>query len=505
VDEAPSITSASSATFAVGSAGRLSVTAAGFPAPSLSESAGDTLPGGGTFDPLTGALSGTPAVGSGGTYTLHFAAHNGVGGDATQTFTLTVDEAPSISSASATTFTAGSAGNFTVTASGFPGPTLSESLGDTLPAGVIFDPATGALGGTPAAGSGGTYTLHFTAHNGVGSDATQTFTLTVKGGPIPTCCTSFLSSACPSVPGQSVTLTATMSTVPTCGRCPTGWVDFFDQTTHADLGAVTLVGGVARLTTAALVTAGGHTITATYTSADGSFAAPGTPATLAQQVQGAVREPGPGPGQAVLYVGGTPGSNRISVRLDDGQVVVNFHDGSPKFRTPLAGLVGLVVYDQGNHAHIRVGERLMLPAVLFAGDGSDTQVEGGGGPTVEVGGTGGGHLRGGRGRNVLIAGRGGASLDGGRADDILIGGYTDFDTNLAALQAILAEWNSSASYAARTAALGAYFNTTTVHDDGRADRIDGEGGRDWVFALLSGPQKDRVKGVASNATVVGIS
>ena len=71
------------------------------------------------------------------------------------------------------------AGTFTVVASGSPTPTLSESNSDTLPSGVIFTAATGIVAGTPAAGTGGTYTLHFIAHNGVGSDATQTFTLTV--------------------------------------------------------------------------------------------------------------------------------------------------------------------------------------------------------------------------------------------------------------------------------------------------------------------------------------
>src|SRR5207248_1028502 len=56
---------------------------------------------------------------------------------------------------------------------------LSESGSDTLPSGVTFDAAGGLLHGTPAAGSAGTYTLHFAADNGVGSPVTQTFTLTV--------------------------------------------------------------------------------------------------------------------------------------------------------------------------------------------------------------------------------------------------------------------------------------------------------------------------------------
>jgi uncharacterized delta-60 repeat protein len=90
-----------------------------------------------------------------------------------------VDQAPAIASTNATTFTVGTAGIFTVTATGFPAPTLSESNTDALPAGVTFDAASGLLSGTPMGGSTGSYTLHLMAANGVGSDATQTFTLTV--------------------------------------------------------------------------------------------------------------------------------------------------------------------------------------------------------------------------------------------------------------------------------------------------------------------------------------
>ena len=172
-------TSGTNTTFTAGASGSFTVTDSGFPARTLSESGTDTLPSGVTFNSATGVLSGTPVAGSGGTYTLHFTAHNGVGSDATQTFTLTVDQAASFTSAAATTFTVGTSGTFNVTAAGFPAPVLSESETDTLPSGVTFNAATGVLSGTPAAGSAGTYTLNFTAHNGIGSDATQTFTLTV--------------------------------------------------------------------------------------------------------------------------------------------------------------------------------------------------------------------------------------------------------------------------------------------------------------------------------------
>ena len=41
----------------------------------------------------TATLSGTPAAGTGGTYPITITATNGVSPDATQTFTLTVDQA----------------------------------------------------------------------------------------------------------------------------------------------------------------------------------------------------------------------------------------------------------------------------------------------------------------------------------------------------------------------------------------------------------------------------
>ena len=42
----------------------------------------------------------------------------------------------------------------------------------------------GVLSGTPADGTAGTYAITITASNGVGSNATQSFTLTV-GNPVP--------------------------------------------------------------------------------------------------------------------------------------------------------------------------------------------------------------------------------------------------------------------------------------------------------------------------------
>ena len=173
VDQAPAITSANNTSFIVGTAGSFTAVATGYPTPTFSETG--VLPSGVTFT-SGGVLSGTPAAGTGGIYPFTITASNGISPNATQSFTLTVDQAPAITSASATTFTVGTAGSFTATATGYPATTFSET--GTLPSGVTFS-SGGVLSGTPAAGTGGVYAITITASNGVGSPATQSFTLTV--------------------------------------------------------------------------------------------------------------------------------------------------------------------------------------------------------------------------------------------------------------------------------------------------------------------------------------
>jgi hypothetical protein len=73
----------------------------------------------------TGTLSGTPAAGHGGTYNISFTASNGIGANAVQNFTLTVNQAPAITSGNATTLVVETAGSFTVATTGFPAPALT--------------------------------------------------------------------------------------------------------------------------------------------------------------------------------------------------------------------------------------------------------------------------------------------------------------------------------------------------------------------------------------------
>jgi len=256
VNQPAAITSGTAATFTVGTAGSFTVTTTGSPAPGLSETG--PLPAGLTFDAATGVLSGTPAAGTGGSYPITFTAHNGVGADATQAFALTVTEPPAITSAAGVTFTVGTAESFMVTVTGFPSPTLSET--GALPGGVTFDSTTGVLSGTPAAGTGGSYPLTFTAGNGVGQDATQAFTLTVGEPPA---FTSAGSTAFTTGVADSFTVTATGSPTPALtesGALP-GGVTFTDNGN----GTATIAG------TPAADTGGSYPITITATNAIGGI------------------------------------------------------------------------------------------------------------------------------------------------------------------------------------------------------------------------------------------
>jgi hypothetical protein len=153
------------------------VTADGFPAATFTVS-GD-LPAGVSLS-SDGTLSGTPADGTGGVYTFVITAANGIAPDATQTFTLTIDEAPGITSADTVTFVVGQEASFTVTTDGYPDASIN--ITGALPAGVSAG-ADGVISGTPADGTGGVYPLTITATNGVIPDATQAFTLIVHEAP----------------------------------------------------------------------------------------------------------------------------------------------------------------------------------------------------------------------------------------------------------------------------------------------------------------------------------
>ncbi|MCW2527544.1 MAG: hypothetical protein JWM76_2404 [Pseudonocardiales bacterium] len=179
VNSGLSITSAASAPATGGAAFSFTVTTSGTPAPVVTRTG--TLPPGVTFTANangTATLAGTPTATASGTYPLTFTAKNTTG-TTSQLFTLTVNQKPAFGSAAGATETAGTAFSFTVNATGYPAPALTQA--GALPAGVSFTPATngmGTLSGTSAVVAG-TTTMSFTATN-AGGTTVQAFTLTVK-------------------------------------------------------------------------------------------------------------------------------------------------------------------------------------------------------------------------------------------------------------------------------------------------------------------------------------
>jgi hypothetical protein len=186
-DVAPAITSANAATSIVGTPFSATVTTTGEPAPALTETG--ALPSGITFTDNgngTATIGGTAAKGSGGSYPITITATNS-SGTATQAFTLTNAEAPTITSAASAGFTTGVAGTYTVTTTGYPAATITES--GALPSGMTFTDngnGTATLAGTPATGTAGSYPVTISATNASGSTATLALavTVTASGAPV---------------------------------------------------------------------------------------------------------------------------------------------------------------------------------------------------------------------------------------------------------------------------------------------------------------------------------
>jgi hypothetical protein len=160
----------------VGAAVNLAIAATGYPVPSLTETG--PLPDGVRLIDRgngTGAITGIPAPGSGGSYRITVTAAS-TAGTARQSFTLKVGQPPAITSAGTTAVVIGYVFAFRVTATGYPAPSITES--GHLPRGVMYNSATATLNGIPRSGTAGSYPIVITARNAAGT-TTQHFTLTV--------------------------------------------------------------------------------------------------------------------------------------------------------------------------------------------------------------------------------------------------------------------------------------------------------------------------------------
>jgi large repetitive protein len=287
IREAPLITSANNITFQTLVAGTFTVTTTGFPTgASMAITETGALPAPVTFvnnNNGTATLSGTPNTGTGGIYPITITANNGIAPNATQSFTLTVNQPPAITSVASAVFTEGVAGTFTVTTTGFPtnaAMVITES--GALPAPVTFvnnNNGTATLGGTPNPGTAGLYPLTIGANNGVAPPASQPFSLRV-------CAVLTLSS----LPQPTRTNTYTPSVTASGGTSP-----YTFAITAGSLAGTTL--SSAGVFSGTVTAAGAYSFTITATDVNGC--------TGAQTYSGTINEPPVAGADAYQAVGNT--------------------------------------------------------------------------------------------------------------------------------------------------------------------------------------------------------
>ena len=145
----------------------------------VSWSVSPALPTGLSINSATGEISGTPTVLSSATsYTV---TATNTGGSATTLITISVIEAPPSSityNPNSFTLTKGTAMTAPVVPTASGDPAVSWSITPSLPTGIVFDTATGAISGTPSIVSPSTtYTVTATNNGGSG---TTTITMQVN-------------------------------------------------------------------------------------------------------------------------------------------------------------------------------------------------------------------------------------------------------------------------------------------------------------------------------------
>jgi hypothetical protein len=165
---APAFTSTAAATFIIGKPADFAITTS---APGAKVTEAGRVPAGLTFFATSGGaeLDGLPAAGAAGHYSLAISVRD-KGGHAAQLLALTIVQLPRFGSHPAISVTAGVFTRTSITVTGFPAATVTES--GALPAGLQFKVmpnGTAVISGTPLApGMTETKTIMLTAANTAG-------------------------------------------------------------------------------------------------------------------------------------------------------------------------------------------------------------------------------------------------------------------------------------------------------------------------------------------------
>jgi large repetitive protein len=181
IEEDASIAGSLSFTETVGSPAAGSVDTTGYPAPSVT--AGANLPSGMTLT-TDGVLSGSPAFGSGGVYSVPISATNSLN-TASATATIVVDQVPSVSSATSLSAAYGEPSTFIVTTASGTYPTAAYALSGALPSGMTITDnrdGTATISGVPSNYVSGLQSFSLLVFNSVGSVSVP-FMIDVTGTP----------------------------------------------------------------------------------------------------------------------------------------------------------------------------------------------------------------------------------------------------------------------------------------------------------------------------------
>jgi hypothetical protein len=425
--------------------------------------------------------------------------------NATGAGTITANEGQSLNAIQVASFndpaSDGTTGSYAATINW--GDNTTATSGSIAPGGASF-----TVSGSHTYDEEGTYTVTVTITDAGGSSITA-FSTTSVGVVAPT---AGLSGPALGVPGQPRTFTFT-ATHPSQADTQAGFiynVNWGDGTAQApDILTIprTTGNGAGVATDHVYTTPGAYTVSVTATEDGGSTSPPVSQAISVQQV---VME-----GNSLAVGGSLAGGDTIIVSAaDTSGTYLNVTIDKQSFGN-FTATDHIFVYGQGGKDKITlkafaVGNtnyNIQVPAFLYGGGSGGDRISavGSSANNVLVGHGTNEVLTGGLGRDLLIAGSGGAAtLNAGSADDILIGGYTNYDLantamtydqKLTALDAIMAEWGSSDSYATRVNYLsngggpnGSYLlNASTVRDDnGPLDTLIGASKNiaalDWFFA-----------------------
>ena len=440
-----------------------------------------------------------------------------------ETVTVTVHEvnaAPVLNAIGNRSVNRGATLSFVATASDVDDPAnaLTYSL-VVAPAGATIDAVTGAFSWV-AAVAPGTYTLEVVVTDGGTPALSDRETVNVVVNAVSSELGLAIDGPTRGVRGQPLTFTFTAS-----GGAAGNFTYAIDWNGDGKTDQ-TVVGGNSTRVVHTYTHTETTTIKATVTDAGGTKATDTHSVRIVRALvqHDAVR------GERVLVVGGTQYGDIIYVRpsWDRDMLLVGLNFDCFEFEVRGDGqapVTRIIVYGQGGNDWIRVSLHSSmrgLSSELHGGDGDDW-LRGGHGDDIILGGAGNDLLVGHKGRDIMIGGTGRDRIVANADDDLLVSGYTNFDSNPAALEAIFDEWRSGRSYSQRVANLlgtgvgdafaarlnGDYFlksdqPNATVHDDGVSDRLTGNKGTDLFFAnLMLGPndnadKKDKITNLSGS-------